>query len=188
MPWHWWLVVVVWTVVANIAQYRLDIKHNPPFSPVVYALAHLSVLHYLAFSLCPYRAFRWILVAANAAAAAYLAFEVLLASPITKAWECYPSKNPSTFTRGYCPQFTGQYHGNKACDFGGLAERTYNPRCDPANYNEPGVVVDVVGAAGHVAFHVLSTTLALHVCMIPGSLAGARLQACIDMARRAKRD
>ena len=143
----------------------------------------------LSFSLhTPSSLLRACLIAANLVSAAYLAAVVLVAAPITRAWECYPSRSPPTFNFGYCPQYTGQYHGNRACEFDSLSERSSNPRCDPADYNATQLLPDTVGHAGHAAFHVLAGTLTLHLLSIPQSLPRARLRACLDLARQSKSD
>ena len=189
IPPYAWVAVVAWTLVANVAQHRLDTHENPPFKEITYILAHVSVLHWLSFSLAGSGVARAIGVIANVAGALYFAAVVTIAVPIGRAWMCYPSKEPSTFNRGYCPQYTGQYIDNPACSYTLDHIRTeYNPRCDPRKWGEYVSVHDAVGHAGHVVGHVLAATLVYHISMIPAATEQARINACIYVASGWKRD
>lgn len=184
VPLYAWLAVVAWTVVANLAQYRLDVHHDPDFSELTFVLLHVSVLHWLVFSLAPSSVLRIFGVAVNVVSALYLVAVLLFAVPYIKAWSCYPSRDVSTFTRGYCPQYTGEYSGNVACSLNLDGEDSYNPRCSPHQWRDDVAVHDVVGHAGHVVFHALAGTLAFHLAMIPNAAEQARISACIAVAHR----
>lgn len=182
VPLYAWIAIGAWTAVANLAQYRLDAHNAPNFSELTFVLTHISVVHWLTFSLTSSKLLRAIATAVNVGALAYLAAVVFLAAPISKAWDCYQSRDPATFTKGYCPQYTGEFHHNPACSYT-LPDQTFNPRCDPSEWGNYVSIHDVVDHAGHVSFHMLAATLAWHLTMIPAASEKARVQACIAVAR-----
>ena len=182
LPLYAWLAAGAWTLVANLAQYRLDAHNSPNFSEFVFVVSHISVLHWIFFTLTSSSLLRALATAVNLGAVAYFASVILFSIPLTRAWACYRSNDVSTFVNGYCPQYTGQYHLNPACEHT-FSTSEYNPRCDPTEWGKFVPLHDVVDHAGHAAFHVLASTLAWHLTMIPSASEKARVQACIAVAR-----
>ena len=181
-----WAAVVAWTVVANVAQYRIDeaviAGHQIKFPQLTYELLQISVVQWLIGALAPpSRLVRGSIVALNLAAVAVVAADVAIARPLTLAWICYPSRAPKTWTRGYCPQYTGQYDGNAACSFV-LDKDQNNPRCDPKTWDQGTSLHDTMGVGAHVALHVIAITAALHLASIPSAVLQARVDACISTA------
>ena len=187
VPLYAWIAVAAWTVLANLAQYRLDTHADPPFSEITYMLLHLSVLHWLTFSLAPNAAARALGVAINVAAAAYMTSVILFAVPLAKAWVCYPSKDPTTFTLGYCPQYTGVFKGNRACEYKLTGAVSYNPRCDPRKWKQDPPVHDLISHTGHVVASILIASLAFHLAWIKDATDQARIDACIAVTHYHKR-
>lgn len=184
------VAAAAWTVVANIAQARVDRAHPPQhWSPVVHGLSYLGAYHWLSSSLAPPR-LRLLAVGVNLVAVGVLATEVLFFAPLSSAWLCYGSGDPADFTRGYCPQYTGAYHGNAACSFTAdhFLETEANPRCSPKEWGEYADVVGSLGGEAVAAVIALAATLALHLRLIQTSLRKERLRACIALAHATDRD
>lgn len=184
-PWSTvvWLAVVGWTVFFNLIMYICDVAKDPPFDAFVYTVAHISVLQWLASTTTSSKILRITAAAVNLAALAVFLYALFVAVPLSRAWKCYPSRDPRTFVYGYCPQYSGNYKTNRACAIR-VGEQIATPRCDPHNYPEEDSLTEALSWSGHVAGHLLLVTVVLHLAQLEGSASRARVQSCIATARK----
>lgn len=178
------IVVGAYTVLANVAMARLDAKYPPAtYSTLAYFASHLSVVCWLAGVGTPNKYARGVVVGLNVVTVAVLAVTVLVALPYMQAWKCYDGTSPDLFRKGYCPQYTGDYVGNQACLFATADGYGSNPRCRPEKWQEFTPLHDVVGLAGHVAFHLLAASFALYWTQVWSHAADAQIESCLLVAR-----
>ena len=135
-------ILAAYCVVTNVAMAACDRAQSQPFDATVYFLSHASVIAWVTGTATASRYVRAVSVCLNLLAVGTLVFSLTFAVPFMQAWMCYSSpRDPASLTKGYCPQYTGDYVGNKACSFTVIdSDQTThavgNPRCNPATWGE----------------------------------------------------
>ena len=102
---------------------------------------------------------RYLAVAINATAAGYLAYSYIFSYPFTNAWTCYPDRKVGKLIYGYCPQYTGNYINNYACEM--LQSERYNSRCDPDLWKAS--IHSTATAIDHFVFHLALAAIIIHI-------------------------
>lgn len=177
------MVCLLLALILNIVAIVLDKAIGPyKFDTTVYAVSQISVVNWLFCRAASSIWLRCLMGAINVAAGIYFSFALLVAFPISQAYMCYPSRDPSTFKYGYCPQYTGDYTRIEAlspCSIR-VDQQTLEPRCDPALYGEFTSMHDAVSNAGHVAGLLLSMSAIVHCSQIGPATERARVAECLQ--------
>jgi hypothetical protein len=178
---------IVATIVLNLAMCSADARHVIKFNTGLYLASHVSVVAWLFGIGLGASTARACVCAVNFLAIATFLITLLVAVPYTQAWMCYPSNDPRMFTKGYCPQYTGDYAFSKACSFDNEASvSAVTARCNPHNFGEYTPVHDAIALEGHVAGHALIVSAVLYYTQIISRLPLARLAYCQEVAAKSK--
>lgn len=176
-----WLCLAGYTLLANVAMAVADARVHVPFDSTTYVLSHASVVVWVLGVGEGASAVRLATAGVNLALALSFAAVVFVAVPYMDAWACYPSTDVHALSRGYCPQYTGDYVNNAACTFSAEAP---NVRCDPAKWMEPRPLHDTVGPTGHFLAQAIVASGALFAAMVVAQVPRARVRACVEAARK----
>lgn len=177
-----WASTGAYTLVANAAMAVADTRVHVPFHATTYVLSHASVLVWLFGIGDGSATLRFVTAGTNLAMAASLVAVILVTVPYMDAWACYPSADVHTLTKGYCPQYTGDYVNNVACTF--KTATTPNPRCDPSAWKKPRSLHDTIGPVGHFLAQAILASAALFGAMVVADVPRARVKACVLAARK----
>jgi len=189
-PWTLLTVgVLLYWMATNLCMYRLD-KQNAPkyvFSLGAQLLVAATLLSPSAF-LTGSPAFwtgvgtsslRYVCVAANLVASAYLAIHLLITIPYTDAWNCYPHpRNVRDLTHGYCPQAwtPPKPWSDTACKW--VDNLDDNARCDYDRPIGPRSVHQEASAAVHVFMQILAISLSCYAIQVPRVIQEMRAGSC----------
>jgi hypothetical protein len=189
------IVVLSWTLVANVAMYFIDSAHMkmadvklrglPKGADVLFAVCLVSPSALITGSPTfwldePKNRLRFVCIAANIILVTYLTWVFLVTVPFEKAWGCYPHKTTvADYTFGYCPQHYDppQNHNlNQACHQMINGGFTPTEQCYGATASNS--VHRLMGTIAHTAAHLLAVSATVYIAQIPAAIEYFRLEGC----------
>jgi len=174
-------------IILNLAMCSADTRSRVvQFNATTYFLSHASVVTWLfGIGLGASSARAWVCAINFVSLVAFL-LTLLVAVPYTQAWMCYTTNDPTSFTQGYCPQYTGDYTFSKACSFTKATAHRVTSRCNPREFGEYTPLHDAFGLEGHLAAHALLVSGVLYFSQIVSREPLARLLSCQELAKKTK--
>ena len=192
------IVVLSWTLIANVTMYLIDnnhmksanIKSNglPQGADAIFTVCLLSPSALITGSPTfwldePKNRLRFVCIGANIVLVTYLTWVFNVTVPYEKAWGCYPHNSTVTdYIWGYCPQHYDPPQNpnlNQACHQMPLGGWAPTGQCHGATVNNS--VHKLMGTIAHTAAHILAVSITVYVAQIPAAVEYFRLEGCAKL-------